>query len=97
MGHNSTFNVNSLTPPQKKRLKGAIREMNDCFTRIAAENQLIKDSIGDLSEELGLDKKLIRKLAKTYYKASFSMDKEENRTFEEFYSMLMETSEPASQ
>lgn len=93
MGHNNpTMNVNSLSADQKQKLKKTIQELNDSMTRVAAERDLQKEGIAEISEDLGLDKKLVRRLAKTYFKANFNQESEENRTFEEFYSMVISTS-----
>jgi len=90
IGHNqSSVNVNSLSSEQKQQLKKAIQELNDSMTRAAAERELQKEGINDISEKLGLDKKLVRRLAKTYFKANFNQESEENKTFEEFYSVLI--------
>jgi len=90
IGHNqSSVNVNSLSSEQKQQLKKAIQELNDSMTRAAAERELQKEGINDVAEKLGLDKKLVRRLAKTYFKANFNQESEENKTFEEFYSVLI--------
>lgn len=90
IGHNqSNVNVNSLTSEQKQQLKKAIQELNDSMTRAAAERELQKEGINDISEKLGLDKKLVRRLAKTYFKANFNQESEENKAFEEFYTVLI--------
>lgn len=90
MGHNQNImNVNSLTSEQKQQLKKAIQELNDSMTRAAAERELQKEGIGDISQKLGLDKKLVRRLAKTYFKANFNQESEENKMFEEFYAVVI--------
>ena len=59
IGHNqSNVNINSLSTEQKQQLKKAIQELNDSMTRAAAERELQKEGINDISEKLGLDKKL---------------------------------------
>ena len=90
IGHNqSNVNINSLSTEQKQQLKKTIQELNDSMTRAAAERELQKEGINDISEKLGLDKKLVRRLAKTYFKANFNQESEENKTFEEFYTVLI--------
>lgn len=93
IGHNNQIvNVNSLTAEQKQQLKKAIQELNDSMTRMAAERELQKEGIVDVSTKLGLDKKLVRRLAKTYFKANFNQESEENKMFEEFYSIVLSKS-----
>lgn len=90
MGHNQNImNVNSLSSDQKQQLKKSIQELNDSMTRVAAERELQKEIIDDVSTKLGLDKKLVRRLAKTYFKANFNQESEENKMFEEFYSLVL--------
>lgn len=85
---NAHVSVNSLSPEDREKLKVAIGKVDDSLTRVTAERELIKGTIDDLADQIGLDKKLIRKMAKTYHKSSFTMDKEEFETFEEMYSTI---------
>ena len=85
---NSQISVNSLTPEDKEKLKVAVGKIDDSLTRVAAERDFIKTTIDDLADQIGLEKKVIRKLAKTYHKASFKMDKEEFENFEEIYTTI---------
>lgn len=88
---NSQVDVNSLTKEDREKLKTAVKKIDDSLTRVVAERDFIKTTIEDLADKVPLDKKLIRKLAKTFHKASFQMDQEEHETFEELYSTLYTT------
>ena len=94
IGHNQKqhVSVNSLTQIDKDKLKGAIREMNDSMTRVAAERELQKEIVIKICDELGLDKKLVKRMAKVYFKANFNDEIEENKTFEDFYTIVMNVS-----
>lgn len=93
IGHNKPFvSVNSLSQTDKDKLKGVIKELNDSMTRVAAEKDLQKEAITKVCDELGLDKKLIRRMAKTYFKANFNDEVEENSKFEDFYTVIMNIS-----
>lgn len=91
LGHNQKnfVSVNSLSENDRKKLKGAIQELNDSMTRAAAERELQKETIINICEELSLDKKLVRKMGKTYFKANFNTEVEEQKTFEEFYEIII--------
>jgi hypothetical protein len=90
MGHNQNFvSINSLTDNQKKELKEAVQQLNDSMTRVAAERDFQKESINNISDKTGVDKKIIRRMAKVYFKANYSEEQEENRNFEEFYDGVM--------
>ena len=90
IGHNNPHvNISSLNETERKRLKKAIMEMNDSMTRAAAERELQKETINTLFDELGVDKKIVRRMAKVYYKANFGDEVEENRAFEESYDLII--------
>ena len=59
------------------------------MTRAAAERDYQKETIGNISDKTGVDKKIVRRMAKVYFKANYSQEQEENRNFEEFYDGVM--------
>lgn len=90
IGHNNaTMTVESLSSEDRKVLRKAIIEMNDSMTRAGAERDLQKEILTETHGKLGVDKKLIRRMAKAYFKANFSDEVEENNTFENFYEEVM--------
>lgn len=91
MGHNQPayVSVNSLSDADKKRLKEAVMEMNDSMTRTAAERDLQKEILNKMNDQLGVDKKLLRRMAKVYFKSNYSQEQEDNRNFEEMYDEVM--------
>jgi ABC-type microcin C transport system permease subunit YejB len=92
--NNPTVNISSLNDMERKKLKQAIREMNDSMTRVSAERDLQKEIISNLHDELGVDKKLIRRMAKAYFKANFGQEVEENKAFEESYDLIIKNTVP---
>jgi ABC-type microcin C transport system permease subunit YejB len=91
MGHNQqNRSVQGLTEEERKQFRKAIMELNDSMTRIGAERELQKEAITELNDKLGIDKKLIRRMAKAYFKANFKDEVQENTDFEEFYTTVME-------
>lgn len=90
IGHNhQTVNVSSLTEPERKKVKNAIMEMNDSMTRISAERDLQKEILNKMQDELGLDKKLVRRMAKAYFNANYAEEVEQNRSFEDSYDTII--------
>lgn len=92
IGHNSqpkVSNVNSLSDTDKKKLKDIIQEMNNSLTRVAAERELQKEMLTKAAEELGLDKKLVRRMSKVYFKSNFSEEVESDNAFQDFYEMII--------
>lgn len=91
IGHNQPafVSINSLSVEDKKKIKGVIMELNDSMTRMAAERDLQKEAVNNINDALGVDKKLIKRMAKAYYKANYNEEVEENNTFEEFYDTIV--------
>ncbi len=90
IGHNQNFvSINSLSDTQKKELKEAIVQLNDSLTRVASERDYQKDSINAISDKTGVDKKIIRRMAKVYFRANYAQEQEDNRQFEDFYDGIM--------
>ena len=91
IGHNQQpfVSLNALNDSQKTELKNAIRELNDSMTRVAAERDFQKDTINAISDKTGVNKKIVRRMAKVYFKSNYAEEQEENRQFEEFYDGVM--------
>jgi hypothetical protein len=91
IGHNQPnyVSIEALTNEQKDRLRNCVRELNDSMTRALAERDFQKSALDDVSEKTGVDKKIIRRMAKVYFKANYSQEQEDNRRFEEFYDGVM--------
>ena len=77
--------MSNLTTPDKDKLRKAVTEISDSLTRIAAERDLQKEIIKKVSEELSIDKKIIRRMAKVYFNANFAQEVELDDEFEETY------------
>jgi hypothetical protein len=93
IGHNqpAVVNITSLTPEQTERVKKAILELDGSLTRQAAERDLQKQIIEDLHETMGLDKKTMRRVAKTYFKDNMNEETENYDSFETSYRYLFPT------
>jgi len=77
--------MSNLTTQNKDKLRKAVIEIADSLTRIAAERDLQKEIIKKTSEELTIDKKIIRRMAKVYFNANFTQEVELDEEFEETY------------
>lgn len=92
IGHNSkpaVSNVNALSVEDRKKLKGFVEELNNSLTRVASERDLQKEIIIKASDELGLDKRLIRRMGKVFFRANYDEEIESDNMFEEFYSTII--------
>ena len=93
MGHNKPFvSPNSLSNEDKKKLKNVIYALNDSMTRVAAERDLQKEAINEIFDELGIDKKIVRKMAKAYFLANYNNMVEEEKNFQDFYDSIIKES-----
>lgn len=83
------MNVESMTAVDKEALKEAVMTLSDSMLRVSSERELQKDTLSEVSEKIGLDKALIRRMAKVHFKANFTEVVEGDHTFEEFYDTVM--------
>ena len=79
----------SLSNEDKKKLKNVIYALNDSMTRVAAERDLQKEALNEIFEELNVEKKMVRKMAKAYFLANYNTVVEEEKTFQDFYDMII--------
>lgn len=90
IGHNSKVsNVNSLSPTDKDKLRSIVEEMNNSMTRVSGERELQKELLTKAADELGLDKKLVRRMSKVYHKSNFNEEVESDSAFQDFYEIVM--------
>jgi len=78
----------NLTPNELLKLEAALKDMSTSMTRVEAERDLQKNVIGDICEELNLNKKVFRKLAKTYHKQNFADEVASHQEFEKLYATV---------
>ena len=91
IGHNQQQrSVQGLNEGERKQLRKAVMEMNDSMTRVGAERELQKETTDEICGQLGLDKKLFKRMSRAYFKANFRDEVQENNDFEEFYTAVME-------
>lgn len=94
IGHNNpVVNLESLSSEERKELRQAILELNDSMTRTEAERDLQKEILSEVNGKIGVDKRLVRRLARVYFKSSFNTEVNENSTFEEFYNGILKESQ----
>ena len=56
----------------RKRIRGAMEEISNSYTRVEAERDFIKDAINDLSEEVDIPKNILRKMARIFHKQNMA-------------------------
>jgi hypothetical protein len=82
-------------PADQKKILNAMREVSNSMVRIAAERDLIKDIVNDVSEKFQLDKKIFKKMCNTFHKDNYSENVAEAEEFVSLYEKIVkETSAP---
>ena len=69
----------------KVKVKNAIKEISNSMTRIESERDLIKNIISDLAENVEVDKRQIRKMARVYHKQNYTEEQYSFAQFQELY------------
>lgn len=77
-------------PADRAKIKKMLQEISDSYTRMAAERDLIKETIKEMADEFDLPKRTLNKMAKTYYKQSFFKDSADYDEFETLYQAIVE-------
>jgi len=72
----------------KNKVLGVLKDISDQFTLIEGARGVIKDHIDAAAEEHEIDKKQLRKLARTYHKQNFSTEVADQETFQELYTTI---------
>lgn len=82
------------SPADRGKIKKMLGEISDSYTRMAAERDLIKETIKEMADEFELPKRTLNKMAKTYYKQSFFKESAEHEEFESLYQTIVELKNP---
>ena len=72
-------------PADREKLFDAIKEMSNSMTRVDAEKDYQKDVIDKITDELDLEKKYIRSLARIYHKQNFTTVQQEQEDLVTLY------------
>lgn len=79
------------SPADRKKIEQAMQEISNSLTRAEAERELMRDIIKTTCDNFELDKKIFRRLAKTYHKRNFSEAVAEDEAFETAYELITNT------
>jgi hypothetical protein len=78
-------------PADIEKIRRVMNTVSDCFTRIEAERDLIKDEIGALVEEFEIPRSVLNRMARIHHKQNFEQVVSETEEFGAFYEKVMET------
>jgi len=79
----------TITQEDRNKVQGALREMSDSMTRVAAEKDLQKDIAQRMLDEIGVPKKDFNKLARIYHASNLMEEAAKNEEFMEFAEAIM--------
>ena len=82
--------IQITNPEDRIKIKEMLDEISNSMTRVAAERDLIKETIKELSDEFQLPKKYLNKMAKIYYKKNFHIEQADQDEFESLYTTIVE-------
>ena len=77
-------------PEMRKKFKSRVAELTHYYQKQDDIRDGLKDGIASVASEYNIDKKLVRRMASTMYKANYRSLLEENRHFETLYEMIIE-------
>ena len=75
-------------PETRKAIRKVLDELSASMARIEGERDFISETIKNVSEEHQINKKTLRKMAKTYHRQNFSREVAENEEFETMYEQI---------
>lgn len=75
-------------PADLKKIDVALQQISDSKTRIEAEQEHIKEVVETIHNDFGLEKKLIRQLAKVWHMRNYAEEVTQHEDFQEAYEAL---------
>ncbi len=81
------------SPETLKKIKGAIQEASNSYTRIDGEQDFLKDLFTDLAKETELPKGYLTKIAKYYHKQNLQEIQTDFESISELYEKLFDSAE----
>lgn len=77
---------------KEQKIKNAIVELSNSFLRTESERDLQKEIIKKLNDDTDIDKKVIRKMARTYHKQNYHEEHQANEEFSDLYETVFNKS-----
>lgn len=77
-------------PQERQKFKSALASVTHYFEIIDQQKEGIKESVAEISDQYGVDKKLVRRLATTMYRHNYASIQEENEHFATLYETIIE-------
>lgn len=85
--------IASLNTEQRKEVKRVVGLITDSMVRVSAEKEFQNDELTALHQKFSVDKKIVRRMAKSKFKQSFEEDCAADEEFHDAYSLVLGVSE----
>ena len=85
-----------MNPVDKKKMENFVKEISNCMVRMDAERDLIRDILNRCKDELGIKPKILRRIARIYYRNSLNEERDETEELFETYDEIFNSAEVAS-
>lgn len=72
-----------------QKIRNAVVEISNSMTRSESERELVREIIKKIHDEEGIDRRLLRRIARAYHKGNFSEETTLNSEFEDLFNNLM--------
>jgi Zn-dependent M32 family carboxypeptidase len=79
------MSITISSPEDRKKIKQAVQEISNSFTRIEAERDLIKEIVKDVSDNHQIPRKIIAKIAKTFHRQNLTQEIADHEDFVDIY------------
>ena len=76
------------SPTDRKAILDCMKELSASMTRAEGEREFQREAIKELCDNLELNKKTFRRMAKVYHKQNFTKEIEEHEEFETMYETI---------
>lgn len=93
MSQQQVANVIPSNSADQKNIQKALDEVVNAMIRMDSERSYVNESLKEISDQYGIEKKLLRQVAKTKKDDAYNEKTEEMNSFEELYETLYEKGE----
>lgn len=83
------LSINQLSQPDRDKLLKIVKECSDSLTRMAAENDFVRENITETAKQMKLPKKLVAKLVRVYHKQNYDEEIAVHEQFETLYKSVI--------
>jgi len=91
-----SIDVSNMNMEGRKKIQAAIKQAAFCLNTIEGEREAINEIVKQVHDEVGVEKKIFRRMLKAYHKNNFTEEVETDEKFEQTYQSVMGAIDAAS-